>query len=144
MKIKVGRSYITRGGRKVRVIADDIKGDRPVAVSTAIEDGSEVVYQVSENGLYNPPYSDGLDLVYEHSFWQDVKVDAPILVFCNIEHSWKKRHFAKYENGMVYAWVDGGTSWTVSDCVPWDDAKLAIFDEEERNDATTSDQTSSR
>lgn len=45
--------------------------------------------------------------------WSKVAVDTPILVTDNSASSeWTKRHFAKYENGSVYAWGDGTTSWS--------------------------------
>lgn len=35
--------------------------------------------------------------------WSKVAVDTPILVKDNSDCEWLKRHFAKYENGEVYA-----------------------------------------
>ena len=45
--------------------------------------------------------------------WSKVAVDTPILVkdFEN-NSGWLKRYFAKFENGKVYAWRDGRTSWS--------------------------------
>lgn len=37
--------------------------------------------------------------------WSKVAVDTPILVRNSEEEVWEKRHFAKYENGIVYAWA---------------------------------------
>ena len=38
----------------------------------------------------------------------------------------KKRHFAKYENGNIYAWGNGCTSWTDNgSALTWNYAKLA-------------------
>ena len=56
--------------------------------------------------------------------WSEVKVDAPILVRQGNNGRWLERHFAKYENGDVYAWVDGQTSWTGEDKIKWRYAKL--------------------
>lgn len=56
--------------------------------------------------------------------WSKVAVDTPILVTYSGIHQWVKRHFAKYENGRVYAWNHGKTSWTGEMCTPWDLAKL--------------------
>lgn len=58
--------------------------------------------------------------------WYFVPVDAQIQVCCE-DHMWVNRHFAKYENGRVYAWPDGQTSWTVKDpqdATPWSKARL--------------------
>lgn len=63
--------------------------------------------------------------------WSKVPVDTKILVAdCDGEGEvieWNKRHFAKYENGTVYAWNDGKTSFTAKldgSCMNWDCAKL--------------------
>ena len=44
--------------------------------------------------------------------WSKVAVDTPILVNTSNDHRWLKRYFAKYENGSVFAWNDGKTSWS--------------------------------
>ena len=67
--------------------------------------------------------------------WSKVAVDTPILVRNSREEAWTKRHFAKYENGTVYAWSGGRTSWIVGSklCIfDWKFAKLA--ESEEKND----------
>ena len=65
--------------------------------------------------------------------WSKVAVDTPILVR-NSEYattSWLRRHFAKYENGLVYAWKDSRTSWTANNMTTaWQCAKLAESEEE--------------
>ena len=53
-----------------------------------------------------------------------VAVDTPILITYSGIHSWVKRHFAKYENGRVYAWNHGKTSWTGEMCTVCELAKL--------------------
>ena len=65
--------------------------------------------------------------------WSKVEVDTPILVKEYEESKWTKRYFAKYEDGVVYAWNNGVTSWTANDgeCViAWSFAKLAESEEE--------------
>ena len=61
--------------------------------------------------------------------WSKVKVDTPILVKNSEDKMWRKRHFAKYKNGNVYAWSDGLTSWTAYDMMVWKYAKLAESEE---------------
>lgn len=56
--------------------------------------------------------------------WSKVAVDTPILVTYNGIHQWVKRHFARYENGRVYAWNHGKTSWTGEMCTVCELAKL--------------------
>lgn len=62
--------------------------------------------------------------------WSKVEVDTPILVRQGEKGQWLERHFAKYENGNVYAWVDGQTSWTGVDEIKWKYAKLAEGEKE--------------
>ena len=62
--------------------------------------------------------------------WSKVEVDTPILVKNSEDKMWRKRHFAKYKNGNVYAWSDGQTSWTAYDMMVWKCAKLAEDEKE--------------
>ena len=59
--------------------------------------------------------------------WSKVSVDTPILVrFSGDDKDFVKRHFAKYDNGHVYAWINGTTSWTANGkSDTWTYAKLA-------------------
>ena len=60
--------------------------------------------------------------------WSKVAVDTPILVRDSEKESWRNRYFAKYENGKVYTWLGGATSWSAdrsSDIAYWKMAKLA-------------------
>lgn len=66
--------------------------------------------------------------------WSKVEVDTPILVkdYEDTENAmvvWLKRYFAKYEDGLVYTWINGRTSWN-EDCTKgWKYAKLAENEE---------------
>lgn len=44
--------------------------------------------------------------------WSKIAVDTPILVNDSNDRGWLKRYFAKYENGSVFAWNGGKTSWS--------------------------------
>lgn len=60
--------------------------------------------------------------------WSKVAVDTPILVRNTDNEEWNKRYFARYENGTIYAWISGRTSWTAYDSditFGWNYAKLA-------------------
>lgn len=64
--------------------------------------------------------------------WSKVPVDTKILVSNCINGAgevieWRKRYFAKYENGKIYAWNDGVTSFSVDSddlCTSWGFVKL--------------------
>lgn len=64
--------------------------------------------------------------------WSKVMVDTPILVKDILKSEWIKRYFAKYENGRVYVWKEGKTSWSAvneHDVIFWKYAKLAESEE---------------
>ena len=64
--------------------------------------------------------------------WSKVEVDTPILVR-NDDYattSWLRRYFAEYDDGVVYAWNCGCTSWSETVMTPWKCAKLAESEEE--------------
>lgn len=63
----------------------------------------------------------------ENVDWSKVPVDTKILVSDYDDTSvWIRRYFAKYENGIVYAFSDGLTSFTIGDAgvCGWKYAKL--------------------
>ena len=63
--------------------------------------------------------------------WSKVEVDTPILVRDYESQEWEARHFAKYEDGVIYSWDGGSTSWTSKGNVTeWKYAKLAEGGEE--------------
>ena len=67
--------------------------------------------------------------------WSKVPVDTPVLVTDRkdaAESEWEKRYFAKYENGMVYTWANGATSWSGEIVSSWMYAKLAESEEVSR------------
>ena len=46
--------------------------------------------------------------------WYKIPVDTPILVKNRRDEPWIRRYFAKYEDGLIYAWSVGRTSWTAN------------------------------
>ena len=62
--------------------------------------------------------------------WNNIAVDTPILVRESKDREWKRRYFAKYKDGIIFAWVGGNTSWTaLGDTTKWKYAKLAESEE---------------
>ena len=62
--------------------------------------------------------------------WNNVEIDTPILVRDYESQEWEARHFAKYEDGVIYTWDGGSTSWTSKGNVTeWKYAKLAESEE---------------
>ena len=68
----------------------------------------------SDNDLSKEYYlSSILELDFEEVVdWSKVPVDTKILVRVADHNEWNKRHFAKFENGFIYAWDNGKTSFT--------------------------------
>ena len=65
--------------------------------------------------------------------WSRVEIDTPILVRTDEATPWVRRYFAKYEDGIVYVWNLGRTSWSATndkDVSAWPYAKLAESEEE--------------
>lgn len=71
-----------------------------------------------------------MDFTIEPIDWENISVDTKILVSIDGEE-WSKRYFAKYENGKVYAWNDGATSFSSNHCTKWVYAELYEEEEEE-------------
>lgn len=90
-------------------------------------------FKNSEKGCYICGCTDWLFSEYKEEpevDWSKVKVDTPILVRDYESYKWTKRYFAKFEDGKVYAWQVGATSWTAdSKLNPWKYAKLAESEE---------------
>ena len=61
--------------------------------------------------------------------WSKIKVNTPILVKDHKDGEWLKRYFAKYEDGYVYAWGNGCTSWTADNMYAWNYTKLVENEE---------------
>lgn len=60
--------------------------------------------------------------------WSKVSVDTKILVRDSENETWRKRHFAKFENGKIYTWNDGRSSFTAFELGStswWNQGKLA-------------------
>lgn len=64
--------------------------------------------------------------------WSKVPVDTKILVGRSEDSISIRRHFAKYEDGKIFAFTDGNTSFTVGEDAMeyWKFAKLAEVDDE--------------
>ena len=56
--------------------------------------------------------------------WNKIEVDTKVLVRDKPYNEWLKRHFAKYEDGKVYVFKDGRTSWNSRGITHWEETKL--------------------
>ena len=88
--------------------------------------GCQIQQMIWLLGEYEEPKTD----------WSKVEVDTPILVKNSEDDEWHRRYFAKYEDGYIYAWRDGCTSWTAysnDDVTMREYAKLAESEESNGN-----------
>lgn len=66
--------------------------------------------------------------------WNKVPVDTPVWVRDRDGDTWKPRYFARYENGLIYTWANGATSWSGDGIgTYWNQAKLAKEDDNGNN-----------
>lgn len=82
--------------------------------------------------MINPDKALEIVMEYEPKVdWSKVEVDTKVLVRDSKEANWKHRYFSKYEDGIIYAWNDGRTSFTsdYSEMTEWEYAKLYKGDE---------------
>lgn len=113
-KENVGKMYV-----------DDKEG-----VKWKVEQKYKDIFDLYDNendsiNYYGYGISELVEMNFEETIdWNEVPIDTKILVRNYKENKWKKRYFAKYENGTVYAWYNGGTSYSQSDTIDWDCAKL--------------------
>lgn len=65
--------------------------------------------------------------IKEEIDWSKVPVDTKILVRDGEKEEFRRRYFSKYENGKIYAWESGRTSWNsdVDEVTCWEYAKVS-------------------
>ena len=108
----VGRIHIPKEIRKLILGVEDTEG---MALNLYLY-GNRIIMEVP--GDHEKPEVE----------WSKVQVDTPILVKEFKEEKWHKRYFAKYEDGKVYTWYKGATSWSTDNSgliTNWETAKLA-------------------
>ena len=86
------------------------------------------VYSLSEYPSRSLEFStEGRELLWiieDETNWDKVEVDTKVLVRDRPDDEWLKRHFAKYEDGKVYVFEDGRTSWSDRGIKHWQETKL--------------------
>lgn len=120
MKHKVGDKFVIEVGEVYSSGLPFANDDEP-SMLHRIKGFNSLVFD--ENGLDKLKKLEKSEVGVD---WSKVAVDTPILV-SGKGGFWYRRYFAKYENGMVYAFYDGKTSWSNNGDKPlaWAYAKLA-------------------
>lgn len=94
-----------------RSCSDCVYKENEDAMGCAID--FTIEYFISKNMLKEPKVD-----------WSKVEVDTKMLCYDENTGTWVNRYFAKYENGKVYSWYAGRTSWTEVNVTKWDKVKL--------------------
>ena len=119
-KENVGKFYV-----------DDIQGSK----WEVRQEGNQDVYDLYDGyGCIISYHSLSISQLAEMNFeevvdWGKVSVDTKILISGD-NKDWDRRHFAKYEDGKIYTWIDGCTSFTTNQTTSWKYAKLYKEEEE--------------
>ena len=86
------------------------------------------IYDLSEYAHMSLEFStENRDLLWnveDEVDWDEVEVDTKVLVRDKPDGEWVKRHFAKYEDGKVYVFKNGRTSWNNEGITHWEETKL--------------------
>ena len=118
-------THKTRDGRLARIIATDVKHDTYPIMALVLDSAYDIEFAVSyKDDLTN--IDNLMDLV-PYSDWEDVPVDTKVFVKDFEDNEWIPRYFSHFENGYVFTFVNGATSFTCNreETTSWRFAKLA-------------------
>ena len=126
-EIKVGNQYKTRGGFDVKVLAiyKELPAKCVVAVVKTPDYDTVETFYINGSFLHPNRGKHDYDLI-EYSLWDNVAVDTPIIVSCS-GFTNLRRHFAKYENGTVFFFTSGATSWSADKDTALTEAETATL-----------------
>jgi hypothetical protein len=122
LKLELGKAYVNRAGRRVRIICVDKEGAFTVVGLEQPDDSrlGESVRTFWEDGTYgNGDGGSDWDLVAEYNLWRDVAVDTKVWVRDSPDRDWLPRHFAGVTPaGLVAVFPAGATSWSTDKGAP--------------------------
>ena len=123
MKIEnVGKKYRC-GGNEIWVLENFFGDDSTCGLDLKDdESGNSITENYFLGKLLELDFEEVVEIGID---WENIPIDTPLLVRDG-SGAWKRRYFAKYENGKVYAFAQGRTSFSSGkDCVTsWKIAKL--------------------
>ena len=120
MKIEnVGKKYRC-GGNEIWVLENFFGDDSTRGLDLKENDGDSITKSYFLGKILELDFEEVVEID-----WENIPIDTPLLVRDG-SGAWKRRYFAKYENGKIYAFAQGRTSFSGSkDCVTsWKIAKL--------------------
>ena len=104
------------------------KTGEPFACGTLAVNCKECIFSEKTGEFCKTARTEWFAEEHQEVDWTKVKVDTPIYVRNTKDGNWKPRHFAKFEDGKVYAFLHGTTFWSAADIdysCGWRYAKLA-------------------
>lgn len=144
-ELKNGMSFITEEGNKFHVMNNIVyieEGEYSLEFCCYLDDISEKYDNSLRDRFFNSYnivklFDIDNNLIWERQEvdWSKIPVDTKIWVRDSEDDNWLPRHFAKYENGKVFVYYDGRTSWSNGNepmlgC--WNYAKLTEEPEKEK------------
>ena len=101
-ELEEGKEYQTNlNTRKYRIDNGELR----------VYDGFNLTWKMSDMS-YNTVLNMDFTEYTPPTDWSKVEVDTKVLVRDNDNEVWTRRHFAKYENGTIYVYSVGTTSFT--------------------------------
>lgn len=121
--------YVTRDGRKVVVVALNLRGEFPVLGYTAEYNWDNACTWRADGRVYGLPSEHPRDIVDRWNPYTNVAIDTPVWVRDDPLATWVPRHFAGVKDGKPLAWANGLTSHTAKEReeeepVMWDELSL--------------------
>lgn len=128
--VSTDKKYKTRDGRSARIICTDMKACGYSVVALVQSEDGEQIESYTAEGLFWSRYDESKYDLIEVSPYEDWKVDDLIMVRDSDRDTWVMRYFAKVQDGKVYAWKNGYTSYTADGCqTHWSEARKPTVEE---------------
>lgn len=148
IELKNGMSFVTRGGDKFHIMGNTIyieEGKYSLEFYCYLDDTlNDYDANLKNKHLITQDITKVFDidnnLIWEKGTvdWSKIPIDTKIWVRDSKDDDWLPRHFAKYENGKVFVYYDGRTSWSNGNesVLGWNYAKLTEESEKESSHIT--------
>jgi len=122
--ISMDKKYMTRDGRSVRIICTDMRGCGYNVVALITSDECDLLESYTAGGMYWDNNTASRHDLIEVSPYDDWKVDDLIMVRDFDTGKWNLRYFANVQEGIVYSWSSGYTSYTADgETMFWNQAR---------------------
>lgn len=114
-------THITRDGRKAAIVTDKVEETTYPVMAVAEEAVGSDKFWFGYFTLELKYHADGRESKNDlrpYNPFDGVQVNTPMWVR-QPNGSWQRRHFAYVQDGKVYAWIEGKTSFTETTANMW-------------------------